>query len=211
MAIASRPSVLIGVCVLGLCLLAAGCQPQAKRIRKVEVKAEYLGLANQRVAVLVSADEHMLYAYPDAQKYVCRAVTKRLADNVPGITTTIPDQIDAFQQADPYWMNKRYSELVKQLGVDKIVLIDLIEYQTHEPGNSYVWQGLVTGNVGVIDAAADDPDNLVFQNTVSEKFPKDTEVGVVDSDNETMQVGMVFLFARTAAGLFYDHTIEVPE
>ena len=206
-----KPSVVTGVWVLAVCLLCLGCEPRSQRKQTVDVTAEYLGLNDQRVAVLVAADSHMLYQYPEASKLVCRAVTKRLAGHVPGITTTIPDAIDAFIKANPYWMNTRYGELAEQLDVDKIVLIDLIEYQTHEPGNAHIWQGLITGNVGVIDAHATDPDNLVFQNTVSARFPEETSIGVIDSDNETMQVGMVFLFARSSAGLFYDHQIEVPE
>ncbi len=204
-------SVLILAWTCGLCLLGLGCEPLSERTTTVDVPAEYLGLANQRVAVMVSADSHMLYQYPQAQEIVCRAVTKKLAINVPGVTTTIPDQITEFQKANPYWMNMRYSELARHMDVDKIVLVDLIEFQTHEPGNAHIWQGLITGNVGVIDAHADDPDNLVFQNTVSAQFPEKSSVGIIDSDSDTIQLGMVFLFARSSAGLFYDHQIEVNE
>jgi hypothetical protein len=206
--------VLIGLACLMLaavCLQGAGCAPSKYRKKTVDVKAEYLGLANQRVAVLTSADAHLLHLYPKAPALASAAITAKIARNVPGVTLTIPDELYAFQQANPYWMNMRYSELARKLNADKVVLIDLIEYQTHEPGNAHIWQGLVTANIGVVDAHGPDPDNFVYQNTVEARFPEKSSVGVIDSDNETIQLGMLHLFAQRGGGLFYDHQIEVQE
>lgn len=199
-----------GLTLIMMCLLwVAGCGPMPGEKKLVDVQAEYLGLADQRVAIMVAADSHMLYQYPEASSHVCRAMTSRIAKNVPGVTTTIPEKIDAFVEKNPYWINMRYGELAKRLDVDKIVLVDLIEYQTHEPGNAHLWQGLITGNVGVIDRHGPDPDNFVYQNTVTAKFPEASSIGIIDSDDETIQIGMVYLFARRGTGLFYDHQIEV--
>ncbi len=192
-----------------VCLSSAGCGPWPTETQTVDVTAEYLGLADQRLAVMVAADSHMLSSYPDAPLHICKTITARIANHVPGVTTTIPDQVLKFQAANPYWMNMRYGDLAKKMGVDKIVLIDLVEYQTHEPGNAHIWQGLVTANLGVIDADAPDPDNFVYYNTVSVRFPETSSVGIIDADDETIQLGMVVLFARKGGGLFYDHQIEV--
>ncbi len=190
------------------CIPLAGCaMPGEKKL--VDVKAEYLGLANQKVAVMSAADAHLLHLYPQAPTLVSQAVSKRIARHVPGVTLIIPKELAAFLKANPYWANLPYSQLVDKLGVDKVVLIDLIEYQTHEPGNAYVWQGLITANIGVIDAHAADPDNLVYQNTVSVRFPEKSSVGIVDADHESIQLGMLYLFGKKAGGLFYDHQIEV--
>lgn len=202
-------SVLLGLLVLTLCLSGAGCGPMPGEKETVDVTAQYHGLDNQRVAVMVSADPYLVHSYPDAPRHVCQAVTSRIAKNVPGVTTTIPDEIIVFQEKNPYWMNMRYGELVTKLGVDKVVLIDLIEYQTHEPGNAHVWQGLVTANVGVIDRGAVDPDNFVFHNTVDAVFPEKSSIGVIDSDDETIQIGLLYMFSQRCGGMFYDHKAEV--
>lgn len=199
----------VWLALTAVCLHGAGCGPMPGEKKMIDVKAQYLGLADQRVAVLASADPHLLHQYPKAAALINQAVTARIARNVPGVTTTIPDQIDAFQKENPYWMNMRYGELAKRLDVDKVVLIDLIEYQTHEPGNAHIWQGLATANIGVIDADARDPDNFVFQNTVEARFPEKNSVGIIDSDNDTIQLGLIFLFAQRGGGLFYDHKVEV--
>lgn len=189
--------------------LGIGCEslPGEKK-KMIDVPAEYLGLADQRVAVMVAADGYMLSAHPDAPLHLCQALTSRIAGHVPGVTTTVPDQVIRFQKNNPYWLNLRYGKLVQKMDVDKIVLIDLVEYRTHEPGNSYIWQGLITANIGVIDAHASDPDNFVYYNTVQVRFPEESSIGVVDADDESIQLGMIFLFTRTAGGLFYDHHVE---
>ncbi len=191
-----------------LCLHGTGCGAMPGEKKMIDVKAQYLGLAGQRVAVLTSADPHLLHEYPKATLVINKAITARIAKHVPGVTTTIPDEIDAFQKQNPYWENMRYGELAEKLGVDRVVLVDLIEYQTHEPGNAYIWQGLVTANIGVIDADSRDPDNFVFQNTVQARFPEKSDIGLVDSDNDTIQLGLIYLFSRRGGGLFYDHQVE---
>ena len=195
--------------VLTLSVIGVGCMPLPSEPGKlVDVPAEYVGLQNKSVAVMVAADGLLTYNYPQAAEQICRVVTGKIAANVPGVTATIPDQVMAYQKANPYWQNVRYGELVEKMGVDNIVLIDLVEYRTHEPGNAHLWQGIITANVGVIDAAAQDPDNFVYYNTVQVRFPEKSTVGVVDSDDESIQLGMLLLFARDAGGLFYDHQVE---
>lgn len=206
----------LSVCVLllwAVCLNLTGCALFADPNKKimVDIKAQYQGLENQRVAVMVSADGYTLYEHPDAPMLLCRAVTGRIATNVPGITVTVPDSVIRFQKTNPYWTNLRYGELARRLGVDKIVLIDLVEYRTHEPGNAHIWQGVITANIGVVDASIPDPDNFVFYNTVTAKFPQNSSIGVINSDHESIQLGMVVLFARASGGLFYDHQVEAED
>jgi hypothetical protein len=201
---------LLLIFILAVSGLGPGCNPLPSEKRKmVDVPAEYLGLAGQRVAVMVAADGRTLSEYRDAPLRLSQAVTSRIAEHVPGIRTTVPDEVIRFQEANPYWMNLRYGELAEKMGVDKVVLIDLVEYRTHEPGNAYLWQGIITANIGVIDAHAQDPDNFVYYSTVQAHFPRDNGVGVVDADNESIQLGMIILFSQTAGGLFYDHQAEV--
>lgn len=200
--------------VLTLTFAAGGCQVVpwlAHGVgggdKKVDVKAEYRGLDNRTVAVMVMADETTLFGYPQAPGTVTRAVSSHLAQGVPGVTVMDPNQIIAYQRANPYWTTYRHGELARAMGVDRLVLIDLVEYRTHEPGNAHVWQGVTSGNIVVIESDAEDPDNPAYTNTVRVQFPEDTKVGVVNADSDKIQLGMVKLFSQRAAGLFYDHEV----
>lgn len=209
------PMRLTGAAAL-LVLIAVGCAPLGflasgfeKDTKKVQREAQYPGLVDGNVAVMVVADEYTLFHFPEAPLSVCRAVSARLADNIDSLTVMDPQLVMDYQADNPYWHAVPYNELIDNLHVDAIVLIDLIEYRTHEPGNAHVWQGVITGNVGVIEKHTADPDNFVFYTTVTANFPEDNPVGLLDSDDQTVQLGMLSLFSRDAGGLFYDHEVTV--
>lgn len=206
-------SVIVIVClaVMSTALFGCGAVGWAARVAEGErdkaVKARYLGLENKTVAVLVAGDDLTLYRHPEAIMAVCRSLSRQIADKVPGVTMTDPGQISAFQKKQPFWTALPYSQLVERFNVDRLIVVDLVEYRTHEPGNKHIWQGLITANIGVVEADSADPDNFAFFQTVSARFPQETQIGAVNADSETIKLGMLTLFTRDAAGLFHDYVI----
>lgn len=200
--------------MLPLIALTVGCgavgwfaQGVAGGERTYQVDAQYLGLQNRKTAVMVAADEYTLFQAPGSPLRVSRAVSARIAENVPGAQLVTPQDVIEFQRDNPYWSAVPYSDLIAKLGVERLVVIDLIEYRTHEPGNPHILQGMITGQVGVVEADSEDPDRPVFATTVRAQFPADSAIGLVNSDVETVELGMLVTFARDAAGLFYDHEV----
>jgi hypothetical protein len=185
--------------------LAQGAAGNGKK--KIKVKAQYHNLENKRVAVMVCADEYTLFEFPGAPLKVSQFISGKIASNIPGTWLMNPREVIDFQNANPYWATLPYGELIRKMDVERLVIIDLVEYRTHEPGNSHVWQGVITGNVGVVEAEAADPDNFTFYTTVHALFPEESKVGMLNSDDETVELGMLATFARDGAGLFYDHEV----
>lgn len=169
------------------------------------VNADYKGLSGHSIAVMVAAADTTQYRYPQAPLAISKAVSTQLADHLKGVRLMSPKQVIAYQRNNPYWTDTPYSDLIKALGVDRIVIIDLLNYRTHDPGDTHIWKGLVDGTVGVVSADAKDPDNFVYYKRERVTFPPDNSVGVVDSDNQTMQLGMNALFAQRVGGLFFNH------
>jgi hypothetical protein len=183
---------------------------EGERTRQVE--ARYEDLAGQRVAVMVAAADRTLAHYPQAREALTRLISNDLAENenkptLKGIQLMSPEAILKYQDENPYWHTLRYSRLVGKLEVDRIVLVDLIDYRTHEPGNPHVYAGVIRADVGVIDASAEDPDNLVFNTQVNARYPENTSIGTVNRDERTVQLGALKQFTDKAAGLFYDHEV----
>jgi len=207
----TRPWLLVlTLAVLGI--NALGCaqfvalfrDPDGKR--EVQVKAQYEKLTNQHVAVLVSASDKTLVNYPKARPALTRSMSQRLASNVKGITLMNPSEILDFQAEHQYWNTLPYSQLIDRLGVDVIVLVDVVDYQTNEPGNRHEFRGIINANVNVIDADANDTDKLVWETQVDVTYPRDRQVPIIERDQQTVETRTVDLFTRRAAGLFYDHT-----
>lgn len=174
--------------------------------RTVQVKAQYTGLENQTFAVLVATDEYTTFTYPAAAGAIGRSVTADIASSVPGSKPMDPQQVLQFQKQNPYWITIPYGQLIQRLGVDRLVIIDLVEFTLREPGNAHVWQGQMVGNIGVAEAGANNGNALSFTSIIKARFPDDSSrVGVLDSDDKTIQLGLVSDFTRKTVNLFRDH------
>jgi len=200
-----RLGLVCAVSAAGGCRFAGWAADAALGDADESVEAVYKGLAGKRVAVLVAAPQATLYRHPQAPLKIGRCVSGHLAENVDGITLSDPAQLNTFHLRNPHWPAIPPSRLMQRLGVERMVVIDLAEYATHEPGNAHVLQGIVVGRVGVSAAEADHPDVQVFSQVVSARYPAGSPIGVVGGDEQTIELGMLDMFARRTAGLFHDH------
>lgn len=173
--------------------------------KTVDVKARYPHLDHQRVAVLVAVDSQTLFHHPQAPVSIGRAVSAAIVEHVPGVRVMNPTEIAAYTAKHPYWTTVPYGQLLDQLHVSRVVLVDVVDYRMHEPGNKYVWNGRLSGNVSVYAGDAADPDNAVFATQVQARFPSDTKIGAVNTNDRTVALGLVSDFATKTGYLFYDH------
>lgn len=201
------------LCLVSLLPLITGCNVVAvvasiaSGPRTVDVKAQYTNLSDHAVAVMVLADDHTFYRFPQAPAAVSRAVSRNLAEHLPELQLVHPEDVIRFQNQTPYWNTLPYSTLIQAMKVQRLVLIELVDYRTHEPGNAAIWQGVISATVAVVEAESGDPDDLAFRTSVSARYPDGTRIGITDSDDATIQTGMLQRFADSAARLFYDHQI----
>ncbi len=189
-------------------LVANAVLPEHK---KVKVTADYRDLEGKTVAIMVNLNEYAYSQYPGAPKDMAWALSKELRVNVPNITLINPDDLVAYQEANPYWHTKRYSQLINELQVDRIVLIKVLQYSMHEPGNKHILQGMILGEVMVIeaedavDALPGSADNLAYAKQIEARYPEDNPIGIVNGDERSVEVATLSSFARRAGQLFYDH------
>lgn len=191
-------------CMLPLsgCQMAGYAAHVAEELRPPDtILAEYRGLENQSVAVIVNADYATLYDHPVVQLEIATAVTRRLADQVPGIELVNPRRVVEFQVRNPYWSAATYSELAKRLNVSRIVLIDVQEFRTREPGDTNLFRGVISAHVSV---ATDQSNNLVYATTVSQAFPANAPEGILDARESDIRLGTISLFSYGVANKFAD-------
>ena len=185
--------------------LADGLTPGSQT---VNVEAEYLGLEGQTVAVMVDTDISIAMAQPLAQLEVATVIAQRIADNVEGVTVRDPQDVVQFQEHNIYWTTMRYTTLMERLEVDRLVIVELVDYRLHEPGNVNIWRGLMTANVGVVEADSDSPNDQVYATTVTAQYPPDGEIGLLNADEQTMRLATLDRFSQHVAGKFYNHEQE---
>lgn len=203
----------LGIVLIGLMLVGLGGCNVAGYVAdvvagdesEVAVTAEYAGLQNKSVAVVVNADAGILYRFPQAQLEISAAVGRELAGNVPGITVIEPRDVVAYQMRNIYWASSTYSQLAAALKVDRLVFIELQEYRLNEPGNTFLYRGVISGRVDVAEADGPRPNDAAYSTLIAAAYPPNNPHGVPDADPLTIRKGVLDRFARKVGWKFYDH------
>lgn len=197
------------IAMVGVCVLLSGCESRSVTEKVIDVEGQYLDLANRSVAVVVSMSDYTEFKHPEAKKRITEEIARLIQANVPGATLTSPNEIIAWQQENAYWATRPPSMLIKQLKVERLVLVEIGEYRTHEPGDKHVMRGVIAASVNIVEAEAADPDNFgaSFSKNVMFPEPGESKIGRVGADEQMIELRTQIRFCETTAGLFYDHQI----
>jgi hypothetical protein len=198
------PAVLLaalGCEIPGIIAYAVSGEPKQK------VAAQYVGLEGRSFAVLVSADADTLFYLPDAPSVISQAVSRQIATDVTGTRPVNPRQIARFQEENPYWMSVPPGRLLERLDVERLIIVDLVQFDLHEPGNSHVWKGLAVAHVSVVERENAATNRIAYTTTTRTEHPPDNPIGVLETDAESFRLALLSGFARDVARLFHDHKV----
>jgi hypothetical protein len=184
---------------------AAAMMESAKRATPVTVEAEYVGLTGKSFAVMVTADQVIQAEYPEIVSKVAMDATKRLTENSNATGVVPAELVLQFQFQNPRWAMRSPSEILKQLGCDRLIIIDVRDYRLTDPGNKWLWKGRAVGAVSVFEADSALPDDAVFRKTVDVAFPDVEGQGPAEIPRVGVNSVLVKRFIDRATWLFYTH------
>ena len=187
------------------CELAGGMMESYERTKIVDVNAEYLGLNHHKVAVMVDAPMDIQYEHARVVPALTEYITLRLAAHCPGSQFLPTRAILGYQNQNVYWPTKDYHDLAKELGVERIVFIDMSEYRLFSPGNSYYWDGEAVADVNIFEAETPDSTTFAFTKHIISRFPPVEAVSRSAATQEQIDDGLKLDFSQRVAWLFYDH------
>jgi hypothetical protein len=156
-------------CQLGQ--LFGGMAASAQRSGTHEAKAKYRGLADHTFAVIIAADRSILADFPTIVPAMTREITKMIADNAGAKGVLPADEVLRYQAQHPGWVAKPFDQIAKDLAVDRVVYIDLQDFALTDPGNVYVYNGVASGVVHVIEAQSSTPGEFAFGEAVRVQYP----------------------------------------
>lgn len=205
-------AVVLGLASVGL--LLGGCQifgaagvigQNIEREKKVEVLAEYDGLRDETVAVVVITDMVVMYEHPSVVPNLVVNLSRRLQQNVEGVKVLDPRVVLDWTHHTAGWQTMPYGQICEELGVDRLVWVDLFEFRLHPPGNRWQWQGAAGATIGLVELDGFDPDGFAETYDVSSTFPDIPELGRESATESQIQLGLLTSFVQEAAWIFYDH------
>jgi hypothetical protein len=199
------------------CLAASGCALPAlvggmaqsfEDTGSKTVFAEYLGLEGESFAIIVSAPRSIRGEHPRLVARLTNTMTNRLvaANDQVRATGFVPGPaILEFQYSTPSWEAWSYERLAQEFGVERLIMVDLAEYRTREPGNRYVWSGVVAARVGVIEADSGAPNEFAFTRDFLIRYPDSDGFTTADFSENHVEAALQDRIANRVVWLFYDH------
>lgn len=203
----------IAIAIVAVSLMTSGCgigqlvggmAESARRSGSSEVKAKYRGLESKTFAVVVAADRAVQADFPDVVGVLTAEVTRRISERV-GAGVVPPEDVLRFQGRRPGWIAMSPREVAQALGVDRVIYIDLHEYALTDPGNRYVWKGVATGVVGVVETDNQLGDDFAFREHIQVKFPDRENTGPMEIPEATVQQALLLRLVNRCSWLFFDH------
>ncbi len=173
--------------------------------KQVEVLAKYRGLENKTVAVVVNADRGVLYEYPTVVPNVAGNIAAAVKVHVSGVQVLDWRASLDWCYRTPSWSTLPLGQIAEDLGVDRVIYVDLYEFRLNPPGNRFIWEGMAGANVGIIERDSVDPDSFAEEYDVKVKFPDVKDLARESAREQDIQIGLVARFTQTTGKLFYDH------
>ena len=213
----SRPALRrVALSLAMACALAAnaGCEivgiasvmaESYKRSSTRTVPAEYRGLEGKNFAVIVSSDRVIQSDNPNLLPRLGVAFAERLREHAGAAGYVPPDVMFAYLTANPRWAARPYSDIAEELGVERLIIVEVLEFRLHEPGNQYLWNGAASAIVGVVEADGPLPDEFIFRRQVRVKFPDSDGFGPLDYGATFVSMRLQTRLLDRVTWLFYDH------
>lgn len=193
--------------------LVGGMLESSQRFSMTMIPAEYTGLESKTWAVVVLADRAVESEVTNIVTVVANATTNKLLSaqgtpDDPGPLRSAGFQpaqtVRVLQVSQPTFEAWTYARMAEELGVERLIIIDIHHFQLYEPGNSHVWNGLIGAQVGVVEADVA-PDDFAFTANLSIPYPDGSGYTANDISRPQMVNQLLDRLTNRAAWIFFDH------
>lgn len=175
-----------------------------------KVEAEFSGLKNKTVAIVIFADQAVQYEYPGARAGLSLACASLFRKHIKGITVVDPLRIVKYQDENIYWDTMDKTELGNKFNADYVVYISLLEFSTREPLSTSLFRGRISAEVGIYQTSLPERQSQVDRfGDLRVIYPEEDPTGELGKDDSDVRWKTEVLFADKLTKKFYDH--EVPK
>jgi hypothetical protein len=201
--------------LLPVCLLApltVGCGNIMYFIwpfdRTVTVPAEFDGLEDHTVAIVVFAQETTLFEHPRVPLHLSTIASAMLRKEIESVTTVDPMKVTAYQSKNINWAEMDRTALGKALKADFVLFVSLVEFSTVEEGYVDLLRGHINGEAKLFDCSKPEIDSLVWTcPNIRLEFPKTPTVRNARNE-EAIRMTILKMFSDKLTKKFYSHEVN---
>lgn len=190
-------------CVVGTAI--GGMAESYRRTGSTTYPAEYTRIQGNTFAVVCSASRAIEAEHPGIVARINQRVNDRLIQNAnPSYAIPSNDLLTVLYNT-PQWTAMARQDVAALLGVDRLVVIEVVDYRLHEPGNQYVWSGVIAGVISVYESDSALPNDPLFEKSITVQFPDASGFMRNDIPEAAVTAELSNRFINRAAWLFYEH------
>jgi hypothetical protein len=207
----SRASRVLGRGILAAALLASplllsGCWifSAAQQVAGKKVEAQYKGLADKSIAIVVYTDQATTNEFPAAREEISSFIAAQIHENLPTARMLDYHEVMNWQDDTLNWFGLTEKEIGQHFSVDRVLYIELLDYSV-SPNRGYGdLQGHLRANCKVYEM-----DNKVngaaWTDVIDTRYPKDHPLDASQASPEGVRSHTLKDFADELVSRFYDH------
>ncbi len=190
------------------CIIPAAIGGMAEsyhRTGKSTIYAEFTGISGKSFAVVVTGSRMIEADHPGLTARMIQRINDRLIANAnPSYAIPSGDLLTVLYNT-PQWPAMTRGEVGEMLGVERLIVVEIIDYFLHEPGNQYIWDGAASALVQVFETDSAMPDDPVFEKSIRITFPDAKGFLRTDIPEAAVTSEMSNRLINRVAWLFYEH------
>ena len=189
--------------------LIGGMAESARLTGSTTVPAEYKGLKSKTWAVVTLAPRGVQYEVPNLVTATTNATTRKLVDaqneGVLGSAGFLPGpEVLLLQSTSPSFNAWSFRRMGEELGVERLIVIDVSHLQLYERGNALLWDGAIAARVGVVEVETGASD-FAYQKDISITYPDEAAWSTDDLPKRHVVSVLLDRLSDRAAWLFFEH------
>jgi len=172
---------------------------------QTKVKAEYKGLKDRKIAIIVSTGPGVDFEYPYARTNVALATAKVISDHVKGAEFVDQNEVEKFQMENLDWLSMPVKKIAQNLGVTRILYLDLFQFTMHEQSSVHLLRGRIQGSLRVYEING--KEQAAYNTETAIVWPEHSPVPMSDGALAQLQMESTVKFAEQLGQKFYDHKV----
>lgn len=169
-----------------------------------KVEAQYRGLADKSVAIVIYTDQATTNEFPAAREELSSFIAAQLREHVPTAKLLDPREVINWQDDTLNWFGLSEKEIGKHFSVDRVLYIELLDYSVSENRGFGDLQGHLRANCKVyeVDAPGETP---AWTSLVDVSFPTDRPLDPSQTSPDAIRARTLQRFTEQLINSFYDH------
>ncbi len=172
---------------------------------------DFPGLADKSVAIVVYAPRATLDEFTGTREEITAFIVNNMREHMP--TTRLLDprkrEVINFQDDTLNWASLPERDIGKHFSVDKVLMIEVLDYSTRRlPGHTEM-QGRLRAQVHITDCGPNGSDTPEWRGVVDVKWPPDRALDPAQNNEAAVRLRLLEAFADRLVRSFYAGRAEM--